>query len=221
MATTHNLFGSSVYKTRIDPASYDKEYIIKTMVDNYAINPVRNNWNEVSNLHHTYNDWENPDFAKIDDSSLVPVYQNVIDQFIKTVRFKSNVTYKWCISNFAINTKDMTAHDHFGDEQVHNTHNMFSCTHYISFDKSAHAPTKFINSMPLAYYPFLTKPYHTVLDDTSEQNSSYYENWSLDTEEDDFIIFPAYQKHGVFPNKRKTDVPRIVSVVNIQIIKNT
>ena len=215
MATIHNLFGSSVYKTRIDPASYDKKQIIKTMMDNYAINPIRNKWNTVSNLHHTYNDRENSEFAKIDESSLVPVYQNVIDEFMKTVKFKNNINYNWSISNFAINTKDMSSHEHLGKSPLHR--NMFSCIHYISFDKNVHSPTEFINSMPLVYYPILTSPYQDVLDNTMEENSSYYESWCINIEEDDFVIFPAYLKHAVYPSKGNSDIPRIISVVNIEL----
>jgi len=214
----YNLFASTVYKTKIDPTSYDKEQIIKTMLDNYAINPVRNKWNDSSNLHHTYNDWENAEFQNIDHSSLVPVYHNVIDEFMKNVKFSQKINYKWSITNFAINTKDMAPHDHLYFDPLQNCHNMFSCTHYISFDKNSHNTTEFINSMPVAYYPILTKPFQDVLDSTLVENSAYYERWTIDTEEDDFVIFPSYLKHAVYPTKQIYDYPRVVSVINIEII---
>ena len=211
----YNLFGSPIYKTKIDPLSYDKENIIKTMKANYAINPIRNKWNNISNLHHMYNDWDNPEFLPLDTSSLIPVYEKHINDFMKTLKFRKGVNYGWTIANFAINTKDMSPHDHL--DQIEDTYNMFSCTHYISYDKTAHATTEFSNSLPLVYYPSHIKLFKDALDDKAIENSAYHETWALDTNEDDFVIFPSYLKHAVYPTKIKTDHPRIVGVVNIGI----
>jgi len=211
----HNLFASTICKTRVDPSSYDKENIIKTMMANYAINPIRNEWNNISNLHHMYNDWDNPEFLPLDTSSLIPVYQKHIDDFMKTVKFRKNVNYNWVIANFAINTKDMAQHDHL--DQTGDTYNMFSCTHYISYDKTAHGTTEFSNALPLVYYPFHIKPFQDALDDKAIENSAYYETGVIDTNEDDFVIFPSHLKHAVYPTKLKTEHPRIVAAVNIGI----
>jgi hypothetical protein len=212
---TYNLFGSPIYKTKIDPLSYDKETLVKTMQANYAINPIRNKWNNISNLHHTYLDWDNPEFLPIDHSSLIPVYEKQINEFMKTIRFRKDVSYIWDVANFAVNTIDMAQHDHL--EKTDTTMNMFSCTHYISYDKSAHGTTEFTNGLPLAYYTSMCKPYQDLLDPRTADNSAYFETWAIDTDEDDFVIFPSYLKHAVYPTKIKTDHPRIVGVVNIGI----
>jgi hypothetical protein len=167
-------------------------------------------------LHNNYNDWDNEQFNPIDHSSLVPVYQNLIDEFIRTVKFGKNYQYKWNFVNFSINTEKMTEHDHFWN--FGESHNMFSCCHYISFDNNFHMPTQFINSSPINHFSQATEPFRKVLSGSEIENSIYYTKWSIDTNEDDFIIFPSYLKHEVATQKFKTDYPRVMAVLNIEII---
>ena len=77
-------FGLPYYKTKIQPRSYDKEQIIKTIEDNYSQSSYRNEWDKndlnKSNFHHSNSDESNSTFAKVDSpaaiSSVVKVVSN-------------------------------------------------------------------------------------------------------------------------------------------------
>jgi hypothetical protein len=213
--STHNIFGSVIYKTKIDPSSYDKDSMINVLMQNYNKNPERNKWDEKSKLHHMYDDWENEEFAPVDTSSLIYVYEKHIEKFMKTVSFKKPVKYNWALDNFTVNTEYMKDHEHF--DRTDTSQTLFSCTHYISFDKSAHQPTEFMNPLPLVYYARNVLDLQGFLNDKDPINSCYFNDYKLDTEEDDFVIFPSYLKHGVFPSKQQTSHPRIVGVLNINV----
>ena len=79
------VFGYPYWIYKIDPKSYDKEQISKDILNNYYINPVRNNWDNKSymdsKLHHSNSDRGNPHFKEINYSvdatisyGLFPVY---------------------------------------------------------------------------------------------------------------------------------------------------
>ena len=58
-------FGMPIWRENIDSKSYNKKEIIDTVTKNYQKNRSRNNWlgvNRVSNLHHTYDDWDNKEY---------------------------------------------------------------------------------------------------------------------------------------------------------------
>jgi hypothetical protein len=212
----HNIFGSVIYKTTIDPLSYDKDSIVNVLTQNYNKKPHRNKWDDTSKLHHMYGDWQNEEFSPVDTSSLLCVYHKHIEHFMESVSFKKPIKYNWSLANLAVNTEYMKDHEHF--DRTDTTQTIFSCTHYISFDKSVHQPTQFINPLPLAYYSRNVNDLQELLNDKTETNSCYFNHWNLDTNEDDFVIFPSYLKHSVLPSKEKTSYPRIVGVVNIDII---
>lgn len=210
-----DLFSSSVYKTSIDPDMYDKDEIVDTLLTNYKINPKRNCWDPYSDLHHMYNDWDNPNFQKIDHSSLIDVYDSTIKNFFTKISWSKSVAFKWNVTNFTVNTKHMKDHDHF--YVTDNGLSMFSCVHYLKFDPKKHAPTSFINSQPLANFPMLTEKLRNSLSDMDTANSPYFNYWNVDTEEDDFFIFPSWLRHEVRLGL-DTDYPRIASVINIDVI---
>jgi len=212
---TYDLFSSRVYKTKIDPSSYEKQSIVETLLKNYNKNPVRNRWDDISETHHTLKDWDNKDYEKVDTSSLEPVYDNIVKEFINSVKWNCPITYNWFYANFAVNTKFMREHDHFSIDE--NGHCLFSCIHYIKFDKNNHSTTQFVNPLPFVMFPLLTNNISKSVSSKEIENSTYFNSWELNTNEEDFVIFPSWLKHTVLPNKKNSDTPRIVSVVNISV----
>ena len=204
---TQDLFCTRFFKTKIDKKSYDKEKIIEECIFRYKEQPYRNDWDNFSVLHHYTNDMVNgPDLSSLDD-----IYDNIIQDYMSSIQ--GDFDYRWHLTNIAINTKYMTEHDHFhrlGDSQC-----MFACIHYISYNKDFHSSTRFKNPLkvsdPFDNYKHISKQLYNTLD-----NSTYFSDYILDTEEDDFVIFPSYLKHCVDNGTKDDSIPRIVSSINIE-----
>lgn len=212
------MFPSKIYKFKIDPSTYEKNNVIQTMLENYKINPQRNAWDNHSKLHHAYEDWNNDQYQKVDISSLIPPYQKVVDAVMGEVSFNKPVPYTWFLVNIAINTKFMNIHDHM--YKTNNSQSLFSCVHYIKFNKTTHSSTTFLNPLPIAYFEDNVNRVNTFLNSDEPENSSYFSSWNLEVEEDDFVVFPSYLKHIVYDNKTQATDDRIVSVSNIELIIN-
>ena len=61
------LFGCPIYKIKVDPTTYDKESLLKIIINNYSKNEYRNKFdNDKRNLHHSFLDDANNDFKKVD-----------------------------------------------------------------------------------------------------------------------------------------------------------
>ena len=206
------LFAHNVYKVKVDPNRYDKEAIVGQMMRNYAKNTQRNNWDNESILHHTYNDGLNPNFEIVDGSNgLIPLYGEILMDLTKKLDLQGVVNFQFNFANFAINTQYMRKHSHeFGQESFGST--IFATVHYIKFNKKLHSGTTFIN-------PKCQNPRHKFILKESTKNSFCFDEWEIDVEEDDMLIFPAYLEHYV-KNKPDTnwEYPRIVSSTNITVV---
>lgn len=211
METIH-LFHNDVYKFRIDPKAYDKAGIIATCERNYAKSPYRNEWDEDSNIHHFYNDWNNTEFERVDTSSVLPLYKEVVDKFVNSQHYKDNVRYEFGLVNTTATKGDQNMRIHNHETSA------FSCVHYISL-KEEHRVTRFFNPMVFAQYRNTWKHVNPLMQNMID-NSSYFHHWDLRVEEDDMLIFPAYLNHEIPPTP-PTDTLRITNVLNINIYENT
>lgn len=209
-----DLFSVPIWKTKIDPSTYRKADLIAEVEANYAKAPKRNKWDlNGSNLHHSYNDWGNPDFVTPQIPELLNQYQIKIKEFMDGIKFHQEKT-NW-VANFtnitAMKTGQyMDTHDHIGSPT-----SFYTATHYVQFDKS-HNSTCFIN-------PSIAAIYDQTLHNTRnrlqyvEENTGFFTAWEEPAEEDDLIIFPSFLKHKVRPNG-ETDVLRIVGVLNVDLV---
>ena len=96
------LFTPVIYILNIDPKSFDKEKIIKTISANYKKQPERNYFDGRSalgrsNSHHTYNDNINEKFKKINFKSLLKVYSKIFKLFFDN-EFKASKPFKYTYS---------------------------------------------------------------------------------------------------------------------------
>ncbi len=205
------LFPSPLYSVRIDPTSYNKKEIIDTVTKNYNIDKGRNAWDTHSNLHHSYNDWTNDRFNKIDTSSLLPIYNNIVSTFLEKQQYVKKIKYKWAVENVTAynHTQFMREHDHLLENVL------WTCVHYLSVPKGS-SPLTFHN--PLSFHTYNQHPGVRIQEDfvdrTKDMNSTYYPTFDYYLTEDDLIIFPAYLRHSVNTNP-PLDTLRIAVVINI------
>jgi len=211
----HSLFGFPVITTKVDPNSYDKKSIISAIEKNFKLNKKRNTWDKKSVLHHSYDDVANPRYHKVNYDSLIPVYTKIITNIFKDMVLVASCEFKLQVANYTClsNSNYMASHIH--------PENDFSAVHYIQFDKKHHTPTMFKSTLP--YAPYITELRPELLQILSRKhtsNSWAWDKWEIEIEEDDFCFFPAFLKHGVFPQTSKKK-NRITVVLNIALKKKS
>jgi uncharacterized protein (TIGR02466 family) len=209
------LFQTNITEIYIDPSLYDKERIVKTIYENYKKNSHRNNWDDNSDLHQYYRDWNNPNFLQINFDSLKKVYNHTFQSFIESISFNQDSIFKfrWEIANVTVYRQEqyMNVHDHLADSCV------FSVVHYISFSDS-HTLINFKNPLlALQYTHPIIEDYSNFLKNDEVQNSTYFKEWDVKPKEDFMLIFPSYLKHEVKRIKHDVEDPklRIAVVSNI------
>ena len=218
MFKKHNLFSSPVCVTTIDPTSYKKDEFIKVVESNYEKDPHRNKWDTESNMHHNYDDMDNPVFKKYNFEdmfkSLHTQYNNAVIEYLKQMHFNKSVNYNWTIVNITgmKESQYMKPHTHMefnGDKTT-----VVSAVHYLRY-KKGHSPTKFETPLSVMYDQAIYKAYRELLDNTHLENSNYYTDYYLDVNEDEFHMFPSYLKHYVSP--QKSDELRITVAINVDV----
>lgn len=217
------LFSSPFFTARVDPSSYDKKSIVKTIINNYEKSPIRNKWEDyetgdhgLTNIHHYYNDWDNPNFDKPDLSSLLKVYDKIWQDFcIFELKFKTDIKYTYDIQNITVcKTIDnkMKIHNHYFDNIY------YAAVHYISCDENSHYLSFHNNTPWFEYAPHMfRKTIIPKLDEKNIDNSSYFRHWDHTPIEDEMIIFPSYLNHDVYPTTLELKKHRIAVVINFKI----
>lgn len=203
-----DLFSSPIYKTKISPDSYNKEQLIKEIQKNYELDPNRNIWDNDSDLHHYYGDWVNPNFNPVDIDKLLGEYNTKIFEFMGNFPFSKETKCSWCLLNISASKTNQFMRSHYHEDTF------YSGVHYISL-KEGHSTTTFHNPLIVGQYDNTWSHVRPFMRNTSE-NSSYFEEWNLHVEEDDFILFPSYLKHGVKRNKENENL-RITTSVGIKL----
>jgi hypothetical protein len=214
--TKTNLFSCPIYKIKIDPKLYDKEKIIKDILYNKSLKNTRNephqNIGDISNIHHSYMDFDNEDFKVINYEKLLGVYTEKFNElFSKEIHTKKEFKFNFGIVNYSAATEGqwMPVHNHLPTDD-------FACIHYLNF-KDGHNFTRFTN--PLTFAPHLEhiqEELYDILDSTNSDNSYMWKQFMFPVEEDDMLIFPASLNHEVSP-QGATEEPRITIATNIWI----
>ena len=210
-----NTFSCPIYKIRIDPNSYDKEKILNDIKYNKSLKNTRDSDNNFKgiNIHHSYQDFENPNFRTINYKKLITAYQKIFNKFFdKEIYTTKPFKYVFEIVNYLAATEgqNLTFHNHAPTDD-------FAAVHYLNF-KDYHAPTLFHN--PATFAPFLKymRPVLAdVLDTTHEDNQYICEYFGRKVEEDDMIIFPSALNHEIKP-QGPTKEPRITIATNLKVL---
>lgn len=213
-----DLFPTTIYKTQIDPSSWDKDQFVLESIKSYNIDPKRHVKNMPdSEYHTTYLDWDNKKFNTINLDSIKQVYSKVVSDFFESIRLSRHIEYKWTIINISIGKDNWYDwHYHGVNLDKDNYSNDYVMVHYIKFDGDVHRPTAFQN--PLTFMNCKNSvPLKTILDCSYVENSSFYPTYELNTNENDVIIFPSYLKHGVMKKNSNTEKFRIISSTHIDI----
>lgn len=217
MTEYFSLFHTDISKAYIDPTLWNKGRLIKDIEYNYNLDPTRNVWNDSSNLHHYFNDWQNPQFRDLDLSNLNPLYNKIISDHMNNIKLKDNkiLNWKWNIVNITAysHKQFMHTHDHFLGQTI------FTAVHYVSVPNS-HSYLNFLNPLVIAQYHHpLLETINSLLDNQYSKNSVYFSDWDQKLEEDTILIFPSFLKHQVkeAPKQNQEEKLRIGIVLNIEI----
>ena len=204
------LFGFPVGIYKINPNNYDKEKIVSDIIDNYKIDANRNNWDKSSNIHHELEDGNNDNFRKINYSSLLPLYDEKVKEYLNNFGVTKDYHYKFEIVNYTCSSSGQYMKRHIHSDCV------FSAVHYIKFNKEEHRGTTFHNRHPhVDFIPSFKQKFYEIKDTNDVANSWTTRNWTFDVEEDDICFSPAKLMHSV--SQPKGDDLRITIVMNIHI----
>jgi len=208
----HYLYGLPVYITSINPKSFDKKQIIKTISDNYNKQNIRQHTSTnayVTDIHHSLGDENNKQFKKVNYDKLKDCYIEPIKKYFEFFWLdKKQANFNCQVVNYTA-----SKHDSFMEPHLH-ADCEFSMVHYISYDKKEHSPTCFQN--PYYFYDLLPNKFKLQnLNEKQSANSWLYDMWKHDIEEDDLIIFPSILKHFVRNHKSKKLRITIASNINV------
>jgi len=214
MFQTDILFGIPIYKTKIDPSLYDKENIVSTIKKNYNIGPRNRHSNYSTDMHMSFDDEKNNQFEKIDYKKLKKVYDNIFNNFVKSLELnhKGNIHCNYVILNYTASNKNdyMGEHNHLPDDD-------FACVHYLQMDKNQ-VGTTFTNTHVFSKYLEYMLPNIYKLSNRKEKINSYiYPRYTLDVEEDDLIIFPSVANHLIKKLDNISNKLRITIATNLKL----
>ena len=191
------LFTPVIYILNIDPKSFDKEKIIKTIAANYKKQPERNHFDGrselgKSNSHHTYNDNTNKKFKKIEFESLIKVYSKIFKSFFD-IEFKASKPFKY---NYSIENATAMSENQFMNYHCH-LPSSFSCVHYLKINENNSGITfKNPNNISESMQWVAPKTYD-ILNKMDSSNSYFFPNFNLLPKEDTMLIFPSTLHHAV------------------------
>lgn len=219
MAQLENIFSIPVWKTRIEKTEYNKDLVLGEMLDNFSIDPKRNSWDSVennlckSNWHHSNHDENNPKFKEISyvESGLADKLNDRIQEFVEYLSLKNDINYEFEITNYTVSEEGyfLTSHGHGGDD--------FSSVLFLQYDKNTHPSTVFNNPDNSSLFTrIIQKDLYNSIDQKNPFFGYFHDSWQVETEEDDYLIFPGHIKHEV-PLIGKTDKPRVTLSINIRL----
>lgn len=219
MSTLQSIFSIPVWKTKIDKTEYDKDLVLGEMLHNFSVDPKRNKWDEVentlckSNWHHSNHDDNNESFKEISyvESGLADKLNERIIEFINYLNLTKDINYEFDITNYTVSKEGyfLTSHGHGGDD--------FSSVLFLQYDKKTHPSTVFNNPDNSSMFNrIIQKDLYESIDSSNPFFSYFHDDWQIDTEEDDYLIFPGHVKHEV-PLIGKTNKPRVTLSINIRL----
>ena len=207
------LFGIPFSICDIDPTSYNKRELIRDIKSNYRKNPNRNKGpigRPEDNVHHAYNDWNNPEYIKSNYSSLIKVYEKIIPSCLTECGLRDNFNFTFEIVNYSCMSEGsyMSPHHHVLCD--------FVGLHYIQFDPETHIQTEYINGHPFSLYQMNLRPHINEMLEDGVKNSMYSQYWKLPVKEDSFHIVPGFLRHQV-PRQPKCKKLRMAVIINIDV----
>lgn len=199
----NEIFPTRYYKYKIKNNNKIKEALLPLIENERKIMKPPSTW-ITNKLSTSYSEKENNFFTNdenIYEKFLSEEYTKCLNKFFD-LNYRISISEIWY--NYYSNDDYQDWHNHVGSifNPVH-----YSCIHFLSFDSENHNPTVFldpcdeIRNLSLDFYG---DGHHTP-----------------NISEGDFIMFPSYLRHCVFPvkNNNNTNYPRITIAFNFRILQ--
>ena len=106
------LYGYPVGIATIDKNTYDNKNIINTIESNFKKDKKRNKWDIFSDLHHTYDDENNPNQQQVNWETLFPLYKIAFNNYFKHIFKSVDIEYDMQIANYTCMEKSNYMGEH-------------------------------------------------------------------------------------------------------------
>jgi len=130
-------------------------------------------------------------------------YEKCFNKFFENIPYTIDIDKLWY--NCYVDGEFQEMHCHVG-QPSNRPH--FSCVHFLSFDKTRHKPVVFEDPI----YQLRVLSVEMI---GNQYSSEHYP----DIEEGDFIMFPSYLRHCVYPSPSTPDYPRITISMNFKVLE--
>jgi hypothetical protein len=203
----NKIFPVTYYKDTIENNDEIKKSLIPILNERYKDLKPPNNW--ITNKLHTSFDRINDDcdelffgghnfYPTILEKSYKKCFENFFnDEYIISIK---NIWY-----NYYLEDEYQEWHDHLGST-FNPAH--FACVHFLSYDDEIHQPTIFKD------------PLNKLRDHSCELEYDFHGQQHIpNIKEGDFLMFPSYLDHCVYPVKKSQKCPRITISFNVFLLK--
>lgn len=201
----NQLFPISYYKDNIENNEKIKNEISPLILEDSKSSPRKSPYGWLTNKIITSFEengapvkifGENTFFQKVVQNEYAKCFNKFFDDY-----YKITINDIWY--SCYVDGEYQEIHDHLGDFFHLPT---LSCIHFLSFDKDRHRPVCFYD------------PSEQIRSTSLEFASHNYDpQVFLDIKEGDFIMFPSFLKHAVYPSPPTPDYPRITISFNIGV----
>jgi hypothetical protein len=202
-----NLFSSQIWLCSLNVESHIKNKILNCIEQNFKNNKsyLHPFWS--CSVHSTILE-HNDD---IDYSEIIPYFKNEYEKFALAINLKNhNYTIPIMWYNYYLKGYNQEIHDHISDDG----NNIYSAVYFLKLTKD-HPLITFYNYTNYHVLYSSKKNIKEIYWNDNINHSITTHQFSLDVEEDSFVIFPSYMPHGVFV--QKTDEPRITISMNFAL----
>ena len=204
----YNIFSPFYYKTHIEETEYLKQIHLEAMLINYNAFPHHSHdWN----VHTSYSGDTNLPY-KINFEHFFLTYAPYIDEFLSNFYGRGKdwevVDNIW--HNVDGKKQDGMQHNHLGSD--------FSAVHYLKFNPNEHTGTTFVNprSNEAFYYKNLNGKAVDGMNGDNPNHSLYFDRFTPQVVEGDFIIFPSHLDHLIYKNE--SDDLRVTMAMNFKLM---
>ena len=201
----NKIFPVTYYKDSIENNDEIKNVLLPILGERYKDLKPPESW--ITNKLHTSFDDDSDElffgghnfYPKILEKSYKKCFENFFnDEYIISIK---SIWYNYYLEN-----EYQEWHDHLGS--IFNPAH-FACVHFLSYDNEIHQPTVFRD------------PLHKYRDHSHELEFDVVdvEIYIPNVKEGDFLMFPSYLDHSVYPVKKSQKCPRITISFNISLLK--
>ena len=137
-----------------------------------------------------------------------------IKRFVEYLGLKNDINYEFEITNYTVSEEGYFLTSHGPVAEM-----ILVLVLFLQYDKETHPSTVFNNPDNSSLFTrIIQKDLYESIDSTNPFFGYFHDDWQVDTEEDDYLIFPGHVKHEV-PLIGKCSKPRVTLSINIKLKK--